>query len=50
MAEKKDIVCPCGNLLGTNSNTSGGGTKFCNKCKNMVKYTVKKDRIDTSYK
>lgn len=49
MSEKKNIVCPCGHLLGTTSNASGGGTKNCPCCKRKVKYTVTPTKVFTAY-
>lgn len=49
MAAKKDIVCPCGKLLGTTTNSSGGGTKTCPCCKKKVRYDVTSTTVYTSY-
>lgn len=51
MAEriKKNIVCPCGRLLGTNQNSSGGGTKVCPSCKRKVRYEVTPTHIYVHY-
>jgi len=49
MAEKRDIVCPCNNYLGSTTNTSGGGTKVCSACKKRVKYTCTKTAIYAAY-
>lgn len=49
MATKYDIVCRYGNILGSTTNTSGGGTKQCSACKQEVKYSVSKDRVSTAY-
>lgn len=49
MRIRKDIVCPCGKLLGSTMNESGGGTKVCPSCKKRVRYDCSKDRVYTSY-
>lgn len=49
MAEKKEIVCPCGKLLGTTTNSSGGGTRMCPCCKRKVRYDVGPTRVHTAY-
>lgn len=49
MGEKKDIVCPCGRLLGSTANSSGGGTKVCPSCKKRVHYDITPARVYTSY-
>lgn len=49
MGTKKNIVCRCGKLLGTTSNSSGGGTKICPSCKRKVRYDVTPTRVYTSY-
>ena len=49
MAEARDIVCPCGNYLGSTRNTSGGGSKVCTACKKRVKFSITKNGIYTAY-
>lgn len=49
MAEKKEIVCKCGKLLGTTTNSSGGGTKVCPSCKRRIRYDVTPTRVHVSY-
>lgn len=48
MAEKKDIICPCGNHLGTATH-SAGGSKVCSRCKKRVKYKVTASGVQTAY-
>lgn len=50
MAIKRDIVCKCGNLLGSTTNTSGGGEKVCSVCKKRVKYSCSANGVYTAYK
>lgn len=49
MAEKKEIVCKCGRLLGTTTNSSGAGTKVCPSCKRRIRYDVTPSRVHVSY-
>lgn len=46
---KRDIICPCGHHLGTTINSTGGGTKYCSKCKKRVKFELSKDDVKTYY-
>jgi len=45
----KQIKCKCGALLGTTSNSSGGGQKVCPSCKKRVRYQVTPTSVHTSY-
>lgn len=49
MAEKKEIVCPCGKLLGTTTNSSGGGIRTCPCCKQKVRFDVGPRSVHTAY-
>lgn len=49
MAERKEIVCKCGRLLGTTSSQSGAGTKICPSCKKKVRYDITPNKVYTSY-
>ena len=49
MREKKNIVCPCGHLLGTTTNPGGRGEKTCSCCKRRVKFTVTPTKVLTAY-
>lgn len=49
MAEKKEIVCKCGKLLGTTISTGGAGTKVCPCCKKRVRYEITPTKVYTSY-
>lgn len=46
---KKEIVCPCGHLLGTTTNSNYAGTKNCPICKKKVHFEVKNGNVHTSY-
>lgn len=50
MGERRDIVCPCGNLLGFTTNVNGGGEKFCSSCKRTIKYSASANGVYTSVK
>lgn len=45
----KPIVCKCGKLLGTTSNTRDGGTKVCPSCKRRIRYDVTPEKVYVSY-
>lgn len=49
MGIRKDIVCPCGKLLGQTNNSSGGGTKVCPACKKRVRYDCTQSTVYTTY-
>lgn len=49
MGAKKEIVCPCGRLLGYTTQNSGAGTKTCPACKRRVRYDCGETRVHTSY-
>lgn len=49
MRERKEIIRKCGKLLGSTSNSSGGGTKMCPSCKRRIRYDVTPTRVYVSY-
>lgn len=49
MGVKKPIICPCGKLLGTTTNNSGGGSKVCPLCKRRVRYDCAETKVYTAY-
>ena len=49
MEKKKEIKCPCGKLLGTTTNSSGGGSKVCPVCKKRVRYDCTETKVYTAY-
>lgn len=49
MAERKEIICKCGRLLGTTLSSGGAGTKVCPSCKRRIRYEIAGRRVHVSY-